>query len=124
MTVDRICSIVLEIKDITEPDKSASYPELHLEIDTEAQLRTKHNHKSDDFNVPIWNFLLTTLCCNCICSIYISVDTEPNVASIRIDAITSNILRPQSWLGYQLLVGTGMKYDGVKSINGIPTIPF
>ena len=37
--VDRI--IELEIKDTTENDRSASYIELHLKIDSEGRLRTK-----------------------------------------------------------------------------------
>jgi hypothetical protein len=39
--VDRIYSIELEIKDTTDTDRSASYIDLHLEIDSEGQLRTK-----------------------------------------------------------------------------------
>jgi hypothetical protein len=34
--------IVLEIKDTTDADRSASYLELHLEIDSEGRLRTFH----------------------------------------------------------------------------------
>jgi hypothetical protein len=33
--------IELEIKDITDADRSASYLDLHLEIDNEGRLRTK-----------------------------------------------------------------------------------
>jgi hypothetical protein len=39
--VDRIYPIELEIKDTTDTDRSASYLDLHLEIDSERQLRTK-----------------------------------------------------------------------------------
>jgi hypothetical protein len=36
--VDRIYPIKLEIKDITDTDRSASYLDLHLEIDSEGRL--------------------------------------------------------------------------------------
>jgi hypothetical protein len=39
--VDRIYPIELEIKDTTDTDRSASYLDLHLEIDNEGRLRTK-----------------------------------------------------------------------------------
>jgi len=39
--VDRIYPIELEIKDTRYTDKSASYLDLHLEIDSEGWLRTK-----------------------------------------------------------------------------------
>ena len=39
--VDRIYPIELEIKDTTDTDRSASYLDLHLEIDCEGRLRTK-----------------------------------------------------------------------------------
>jgi hypothetical protein len=51
--VDRIYPIELEIKDTTDTDRSASYLDLHLEIDS---LRTKLYDKRDDFNFPIVNF--------------------------------------------------------------------
>jgi hypothetical protein len=51
-----IYPIELEIKDTTNTDKSASYLDLHLEIDSEGRLRTKLNAKRDDFNLPIVNF--------------------------------------------------------------------
>jgi hypothetical protein len=35
---------------------SASCVDLHLEIDSEGRLRTKHYDKRDDFNFPIVNF--------------------------------------------------------------------
>ena len=50
--VDRIYPI--EIKDTTA--RSASYFDLHLEIDIEGRLRTKHYDKRDYFNFPIVNF--------------------------------------------------------------------
>ena len=51
--VDRIYPIELEIKDTTDTDKSASYLDLHLEIDSEGRLRTKLYDERDDFNFPI-----------------------------------------------------------------------
>jgi hypothetical protein len=54
--VDRIYPIELEIKDTTDTDRSASYLDLHLEIDSEGRLRTKFYDKGDDFNFPIVNF--------------------------------------------------------------------
>ena len=54
--VDRIYPIELEIKDTTHTDTSASYLDLHLEIDSEGRLTTKLYDKKDDFNFPIVNF--------------------------------------------------------------------
>ena len=54
--VDCIYRIDLEIKDTTDTDRSASYLDLHLEIDSEGRLRTKLYDKRDDFNFPIVNF--------------------------------------------------------------------
>jgi hypothetical protein len=56
--VDRIYPIEVEIKDTTDTDRSASYLDLHLDIDSEGRLRTKHYDKRDDFNFPIVNFSL------------------------------------------------------------------
>jgi hypothetical protein len=53
--VDHIYPIELEIKDTTDTDTSASYLDLHLEIDSEWRLRTKLYNKRDDFNFPIVN---------------------------------------------------------------------
>jgi hypothetical protein len=50
--VDRIYPIELEIKDTTDTDRSASYLDIHLEI----ELRTKLYDKRDDLNLPIVNF--------------------------------------------------------------------
>jgi hypothetical protein len=50
--VDRMYPIELEIKDTTDTDRSASYLDLHLEIDSEGRLRTKFY----DENFPIVNF--------------------------------------------------------------------
>ena len=54
--VDRIYPIELEIKDTKDTDRSASYLDLHLEIDSEGRLRTKLYDKRDDLNFPIVNF--------------------------------------------------------------------
>jgi hypothetical protein len=54
--VDRVYPIELEIRDTTDTDRSASYLDLHLEIDSDGRLRTKLYDKRDDFNFPIANF--------------------------------------------------------------------
>jgi hypothetical protein len=54
--VDRIYSIELEIKNTTDTERSASYLDLHLEIDSEDRLRTELYDKRDDFNFPIVSF--------------------------------------------------------------------
>ena len=54
--VDRIYPSELEIKDTTETARSASYLDLHLEIDSEGRLKTKLYDKRDDFSFPIVNF--------------------------------------------------------------------
>ena len=54
--VDRIYPIELEIKDTTDTDRSASYLDLHLEIESQGRLKTKLYDKRDDFNCPIVNF--------------------------------------------------------------------
>ena len=43
-SVDRIYPIELEIKDTTDTDRSASYLDLHLEINSEGWLRTFHSY--------------------------------------------------------------------------------
>jgi hypothetical protein len=55
--------IELEIKDTTDTDRSASYLDLHLEIDSEGWLRTKLYDERDDFNFPIVNFCLIRVNC-------------------------------------------------------------
>jgi hypothetical protein len=55
-SVDRIYSIELEIKDTTDTTGSALYLDLHLEIDSNGGLRTKHYDKGDDFNFSIVSF--------------------------------------------------------------------
>jgi hypothetical protein len=57
--VDRIYLIEqLEIKDTTVTNRSASYHDLHLYIDTERRLRTKHYEKRDVSIFPLWTFHL------------------------------------------------------------------
>jgi hypothetical protein len=48
--VDRIYLIELEIKDTTDTDRSASYLDLHLAIDSAGRLRTKLYDKKDYCN--------------------------------------------------------------------------
>ena len=74
--VDRIYPIELEIKDTTDTDRFASYFDLHLEIDSEGQLRTQLYDKRDDFNFPIVNFPFICTCNNsaCIWTMHLSVD--------------------------------------------------
>jgi hypothetical protein len=54
--VYRIYPIEPEIKDATDTDRSTSYLDLHLEIDSEGRLRMKLYDKRDDVNIPIVNF--------------------------------------------------------------------
>jgi hypothetical protein len=54
--VHRIDPIELKIKDTTHTDISASYLDIHREIESEERLRTKLYDKRDDFNFPIVNF--------------------------------------------------------------------
>ena len=54
--VDHIYPIGLEIKDTTDTDRFALYLDLHIVIDSEERLRTKHYDKRDDFNFLIVNF--------------------------------------------------------------------
>jgi hypothetical protein len=58
----RIFLIELEIKDITDTERSASYLDLPLEIDSEGRLRTKLYDKRDVFIFSIVNFLF--ICSN------------------------------------------------------------
>jgi len=54
--VDRIHPIELEIMDTTDTDKSASYLDLNLEIDSGGRLRTTLYDNRDDFNFAIMYF--------------------------------------------------------------------
>jgi hypothetical protein len=51
--VDRIYLTELETKDTTDTDRSASYPDLHLKIESEGRLTTKLYDKGFDFNSSI-----------------------------------------------------------------------
>jgi hypothetical protein len=80
-----------ELKDTTDADRSASYLDLHLEIDSEGRLRAKHYDKRDDFNFPIVNFPF--VCSNILSApayrVYIShlIYIPELVAPIRISLI-------------------------------------
>jgi hypothetical protein len=52
--VDRIYPIELEIKDTTDTDRSASYLDLHLEIDCEDRLRTKRSFQCSHCELSIY----------------------------------------------------------------------
>ena len=60
LVISLIASIELEIKVTTDTDRSASYLDLHLEIDSDGRLRillrTTLYDKRDDFNFPLVNF--------------------------------------------------------------------
>jgi hypothetical protein len=89
--VDRIYPFELEIKDTTDTNRSASYLDLHLEIDGEGRLRTKLYDKRDDFNFLIVNFPF--ICSNIPAvpayGVYISqlIDIPELVVPIRISLI-------------------------------------
>ena len=89
--VDRIYPIELEIKDTTDTDRSASYLDIHLEIDSKGRLRTKFYDKRDDFNFPIVNFPF--ICSNIPAApaygVYIShlIDIPELLVPIRISLI-------------------------------------
>ena len=50
----------LEVKDTTDTHKSASYLDLHFEIDNGGRLQIKLYDKRDDFTFPIVNFPFTS----------------------------------------------------------------
>ena len=54
--VDRIYPVEPEIKNTTDTDRSNSYLDLYIEIDSEGQLGTKLYDKRDDFNIPVVKF--------------------------------------------------------------------
>jgi hypothetical protein len=75
--VDRIYPIELEIKDTTYTDRCASYLDLHLEIDSVGQLRTKLYDKRR-FKFPpceLSIYMQQHSSSTCILSISLSVDT-------------------------------------------------
>ena len=49
-------SYIFFIQDNVETERSASYLDLHIEIDSKGSLRTKVYDKRYDFNFPIVNF--------------------------------------------------------------------
>jgi hypothetical protein len=51
--------IELEIKDTIDTARSASFLDIHIEIDSEGRLRTKLYDKREYFNFPMVNFLFT-----------------------------------------------------------------
>ena len=57
-----VLNLDLEIKDTTDTDRSASYLDLHLGIDSEGQLRTNLEDKRDYLNFHIVNYPL--ICSN------------------------------------------------------------
>ena len=72
--VDHIYPIDLEIKVTTDTNRSASYLDLHFEMDSEGRLRTKPYDKREYFNFPMVNFPF--ICINIpaapACGVYIS----------------------------------------------------
>ena len=54
--VDCIYPNELDIKDTTDTAKSASYLDLHLQIENDGRLKTRLYDKRDDFSFPIVNF--------------------------------------------------------------------
>jgi hypothetical protein len=54
--IARIYPIELEIKDTTDTASSASYLDLHLEIDNEGRLRAELYDKGQYFNLPNVSF--------------------------------------------------------------------
>jgi hypothetical protein len=68
----------LEIKDTTESDKSASYRDILLNIDSNGRLTTSLYDKRDDFDFAIITFLFyvvtdTFTCLWCVCLIVESI---------------------------------------------------
>ena len=53
--VDRIYPTKFEIKKTPDAFRTASFLDIHPEIDSEGRLRTKSNDERDDFNVTIVN---------------------------------------------------------------------
>jgi len=51
--VDRLYSIKFEIKDVTDTARSASYLDIHLEINSDGRLKTKLYDQRYNFNSPI-----------------------------------------------------------------------
>ena len=99
--VYHIYSIELEIKDTTDTDRSASYLDLHLEIDSDGRLRTKLYDKRN-FNFPIVNFPFIYICSNIPTAPAYGVYTSQLIRyPIRISRITRN-LQSQGFLFVKL----------------------
>jgi hypothetical protein len=75
--VDRIYPIELEIKDITYTDRSTSYLDIHIEVDSEGRLLAKPYNKRDDFIFPIVNFPF--ICSNIPAAPAINEITKPRI---------------------------------------------
>jgi hypothetical protein len=67
----------LEIKDITNTARSASYHDLHLKINSECLLRTKLYDKRDYLNFSIVNFpfIYSNIPAASAYGVYISMET-------------------------------------------------
>jgi hypothetical protein len=63
--------MIFEVKDTTDTEKSASYLNLHLEIDNGGRLKTKLYDKRDDFTFPIVIFPFIT----CVWSLHFTAHT-------------------------------------------------
>ena len=89
---DHICSIELEIKNTTNTGSPASYTDPHLDIDSEARLRTKFYDKRDDINFPIIDF-------SCIC-INILAALGSRIGGVMVRLLASSVVdrefKPQS----------------------------
>jgi hypothetical protein len=57
ISVIGIYPIELEIKDTTDTDRSASYIDLHLEIDSERRLAATLYQRYPDRNHKLWNIV-------------------------------------------------------------------
>ena len=77
--VDRLYPTEFEKKDTTDTTRSASYLDLHLEIYSEVQLRTKLFNKRDEFNFPIVNFpfIINTIPVTPVSGVYIYISVDP-----------------------------------------------
>jgi hypothetical protein len=60
--VDRVYPIERELKDTTDTYRTASYLDLHLEIDSEGRLRTKHHFESFTVATMKWLTGMEYLC--------------------------------------------------------------
>jgi hypothetical protein len=76
MLGDFVERIDLEIKDTTDTDRSASYLDLHLTMDSEERLRTKLYDNRQYFNFPFGTFHICSNipCSTVIWSLYLSVN--------------------------------------------------